>query len=146
MRRAGWVVGGLLLTVSIANCGSGSSSAPDTASVGGTYVGAVNDGSAGGGTVQAQLVDSFGALTGTWRASGGGFLSDTCYILGSTLEQGKVRFNVSRNQHYEDGALYVEDGGCSYRMSGTMQGSAISGSYDTYGCSAQRTGTFRLTR
>lgn len=141
--RAALFVGSVVMLIS---CGGSESPTTTDAKLNGSYTGVVEDSAGGVGAVRAEFVYSFGALTGTWRVNGGGFLSDTYNIMGSTIDDGEVRFNVTRNQWWPGGAYIIEDGNCSYRMAGIVQGTALTGSYDTFACPVQRTGTFRLTR
>lgn len=56
----------------------------------------------------------------------------TYYVSGSSFDNRELRFTVSQGRTFDDNsALSVADGSCSYRISGEVNGSTITGTYDT---------------
>lgn len=133
----------------LTSCGSGESPTANSGypALDGRYAGTIEDSVDGAGGVRADFLDSYGALTGTWQADGGGFRSDPYNIYGSTFDRGEVRFSVTLNRVWPNGGYFPDDGvACVYRMVGTVQGTEVAGSYDTFGCTVLHEGTFRLAR
>jgi hypothetical protein len=137
-----------LLTLTLAGCGGSSPTSPDPHGLTGTFTGVATDQTAGAGTVIAGLTEAYGALTGTWRATGAGFESGSYSVNGSIFDDNTVSFTVCPGVCFtlENGGG-ATSAGCQYSMKGSVTQGAINATYTTFGqCAAARTGSVTLTR
>jgi hypothetical protein len=130
----------------LAGCGGNSpSTAPDEFGVSGTYSGAAQDQPGGAGAVTADLTNSYGSVTGTWKATGGGFEDASYNVWGSTFENGDVAFTVCPSCFFTPNG--GGGGGCSYKMQGKSQPGKIVATYTTFGqCTTPHSGSVTLTK
>ncbi|MGE0455539.1 MAG: hypothetical protein AB7O37_14455 [Vicinamibacteria bacterium] len=116
----------------------------DAPDLSGEYAGELLDDSLGRAGVRLTLHDVRDALSGTWRASGAGFLDRSYYVVGSHTGVA-VELDVSLST-VSGNTTWSAAGICSYRLTGTETGSELIGTYSTHGCDERRTGRFSLQR
>jgi len=131
----------------LVGCG-GNPASPDPNGLTGAFTGAVHDQASGIGTIQANLTEAYGTLSGTWRATGGRFDPESYSVNGSIFQDNTVTFTVCPGICYGDGAGGGSSGGgCLYLMKGTVHQGSIAATYTTFGqCTVARAGSVTLAR
>jgi hypothetical protein len=119
--------------------------APDEFGLSGTYSGPVQDQPGGTATVEADITNSYGSLTGTWKVAGAGFDNPPYNIWGSLMDNGDVAFTVCPNCFFAPNG--GGGGGCNYKMQGKSQMGRIVATYTTFGqCVTAHSGSVTLTK
>ncbi len=105
------------------------------ASIGGTYVGPVQDSSAGNGTLQLSLIQTHGAFSGTWGVAFGNAAFDSSGTLWGSVSGGRMALTLKP---------LAGGSPCVVSLSGISAKDQISGSYRSDSCPTEMTGTFQV--
>lgn len=103
--------------------------------IGGTYMGPVQDANEGNGTLQLSLIQRNGAISGTWGTTFDKQQSNGFGTLWGSATNGRLT-----------ATLKPSTGGsqCVITLSGMLTKDAISGSYRSDSCAARMNGTFQI--
>jgi hypothetical protein len=115
----------------------------EPSSLSGTYSGRLES-PAGVATVEVNLDDVGGALSGRATGTGLGFRPRIYYVTGSH-EDGHLDLAISAGFEAELSALVVM-GACTYNLTGQVESTVLRGGYSTRVCEEANAGTFELQR
>lgn len=100
----------------------------------GTYRGAISDSVLGAGTLRLSFSQSGTSVTGTWGTLFPDPISDNSGTVTGTIQGANLSLMLSPAQPYA----------CSYGLTATLSGTAISGAYVTSICTAASSGSVKL--
>jgi len=137
----------LILSAAVlaAACGGG------TEFLSGEYEGTVTSESGATVRVRASLVETQGAISGSWETDGDVFDPQAIFVQGWWHgDEGVAELDVSSYGNVPETPIVIpslnREGSCAYRLEGPVDGGRITGTYFTHGCDDTTRGTFDLTR